>query len=173
MLVSVQFAMKTISYTKEAALPHALLKHILTILLVLVKNYFKTIIYLYVIACSDHCAECEAAGCKACGDGYELDADNKCMLIFSPTPSTPTTEEAGSSGGGMSGGAVAGIACGSVAVVSLAGWSVYSFVAKKLAFAKKLTMASKNPYVVKQNPANLEVSNPVSPMHTEGSALIP
>ena len=118
----------------------------------------------FSIACSDHCTECTSSGCKTCENGYELNASKKCVSKSSPT--TPSREEAGSSSGGLSDGAIAGIVCGSVAIVFLAGWFIFCCKTRKFPFARSKTRAGKNPVA-------LEVSNPVSPMHTEAHALVP
>ena len=46
-------------------------------------------------ACSSHCTECDADGCKVCDDDYKLGINKKCV---STTPPTVTIEESGLSG---------------------------------------------------------------------------
>ena len=99
------------------------------------KHYFKGIFVIYpsALACpQDHCAECDASGCKVCDSGYQLKADKTCEV----KPSITTTEEAGSSGG-TPGGVIAAIVCGSVVFVAIAGWLSYSFLMKKFPFTSK------------------------------------
>ncbi len=163
MLPSVQFAISVISYTKEAALVPAPPNHIQMGLLVLVNIISEPFIYLFLLACSSHCAECDAAGCKVCDDGYELESEKTCA---SPPPPPVSREEAGSSGGGISGGIIAAIVGGSLVIFSSAAYSIYKFAAKR-------RRSDTHPYDQNKNSPGLEVSNPVSPTHTEVSNLVP
>ena len=77
------------------------------------------------IACSSHCIECEASGCKTCDDDYQVNTDKKCGLSSSTT--TATVVESSS---GLSGGAIAGVVIGSAATIVAAGYIVTLFLKK-------------------------------------------
>jgi len=149
------------------------------------KHYSRAVFVTYfsALACSqDHCAECNAAGCTVCDADYELNTSKKCVSPTSPT--TPSTEEAGSSGGGLSAGAIAGIVCGSAAIIAIVCWSVYSFMVKQFPFHRlkrylfsslvlKFASAPKNPSIGNKSSPALEASSPVSPISTEVNPLVP
>ncbi len=75
-------------------------------------------IYLFIVACSSHCAECDADGCKACENGYKLETDKTCKITVT------------SSSSGLSGGAIAGIVIGSLAAIGAASWIAYLLLKK-------------------------------------------
>jgi len=103
------------------------------------KHYFRVffVINPSALACSDNCAECDTDGCEVCDDDYELDTDKKCVVASSKTPSTPSTEEAGSSRGGVSGRVIAAIVCGCLATITTAGWFAFRFKKMKFPFRSK------------------------------------